>query len=399
MIEKFKISNFKNLKIGKEIELKKINILIGANGSGKSNFIDGIIFFKDLIEKGLQESIAKRKYEELLNKYSDVNSFDLSISLNTEAQYSTLKYKLSIFVKELKTFILEESIMYDKPLDKSKEQPFRFIHCHGKFSGKCSFPIKEKGKTKSRHIKVSNFDTVFRQYYDLTKYMVYTQKFFPTFSKVIDDIKEYVKKWRYFPMSDINLDELKKPLKITGNTNILYPNMSNIGDFLIKSRYTNKEFLQRLKDYFKTDIDFEIQPSGEYINIFPILNGKKFYMSSLSDGQIRLLILLSIFYLDENSKVVFIDEPELNLHPSWLRKLREDIYNSKKQIIISTHSSDLLDTFTEDFRNELVNIIVFENGKVELLKKSKALEKEIEKGYELGDLYRMGDPVIGGWGF
>ena len=68
MIEKFKISNFKNLIIEEELELKKINILIGANGGGKSNFIDGIILFKDLIERGLQETIAKRKYEELLNK-------------------------------------------------------------------------------------------------------------------------------------------------------------------------------------------------------------------------------------------------------------------------------------------------------------------------------------------
>ncbi|YAF96379.1 MAG: AAA family ATPase [Nodularia sp. CChRGM 3473] len=39
--------NYKNLSLDKVIELQKLNIFIGANGSGKSNFISCLKFLKD----------------------------------------------------------------------------------------------------------------------------------------------------------------------------------------------------------------------------------------------------------------------------------------------------------------------------------------------------------------
>jgi predicted ATPase len=391
MIEKFLIRNFKNLEIG-ELNFKKINILIGANGGGKSNFIDSIVLFKDLLKFGLQQTIAKRKFDEILNKYNDENKISFSISLNTEKKYSTLKYEADIFIYHMTTYFLKENLSYDKAA-KKREKPFNFIKCHDKYPGVGSFPIREQGKTKSKHIKIINTDTIFRQSESLTKNIAFATKIFPTFSKVIDDIKDYVSTWRYFSMSDINLEEFKKPLKITGKNNELNSSLNNFADFIIN----NIGILDRLKDYFQLDIRFDISSQGEYLQIFPIINDKKFLMSSLSDGQIRILLLLTILYLDKASKVVFLDEPELNLHTSWLLKLKKDIYNSNKQLFISTHSADLLDSFTEDFLEERANILIFENGKVKNLIKDKILLNEIERGFELGDLYRSGDPIIGGW--
>jgi len=197
-------------------------------------------------------------------------------------------------------------------------------------------------------------------------------------------------------MSEIDLNELKRPLKLTGKTNELNYNFNNFGDF-IKFIPLNHIFIDRINSYFKMNIWFESAIQGEYIQLFPILNDKKFLLSSLSDGQLRILLLLSILYLDENSKVIFLDEPELNLHTSWLLQLKKDIFCSNKQLFISTHSADLLDSFTQEFLDDKVNILVFENGKVKSLKKSKILLNEISKGFELGDLYRSGDPIIGGW--
>jgi len=391
MIEKFVVKNFKNLEIS-ELNFKKINILIGANGGGKSNFIDSIVLFKDLLKFGLQQTIAKRKFDEILNKYSDENKISISISLNTEKKYSTLKYEADIFIHQMTTYFLKENLSYDKATE-NREKPFNFIKCHDKFPNQGSFPLREYGKTKSKHIKIINTDTIFRQSESLTKNIIFATKIFPTFSKVIDDIKEYVSTWRYFSMSDINLDEFKKPLKITGKNDELNSLLNNFGDFVIN----NIDILDRLKDYFKSDIRFDILSQGEYLQIFPIINDKKFLMSSLSDGQIRILLLLAILYLDKASKVIFLDEPELNLHTSWLLKLKSDIYNSNKQLFISTHSADLLDSFTEDFLEEKVNILIFEKGKVKNLEKNEILLNEIKKGFELGDLYRSGDPIIGGW--
>ncbi|MFM6282767.1 MAG: AAA family ATPase, partial [Dolichospermum sp.] len=41
--------NYKNLSLSQAIELKNLNIFIGANGSGKSNFISTLKFLKDCL--------------------------------------------------------------------------------------------------------------------------------------------------------------------------------------------------------------------------------------------------------------------------------------------------------------------------------------------------------------
>ena len=69
----------------------------------------------------------------------------------------------------------------------------------------------------------------------------------------------------------------------------------------------------------------------------------------------------------------------------------------KTQVIITTHSPDLLDRFTDCLENVFcfssVNNTHF---KIKTLSKE-LLETQLNEGWELGDLYRVGDPNVGGW--
>ena len=58
-IQSIQIQNFKSIKNSGLVELKPINILIGANGVGKSNFISFFKFLNKLYEKELQLHIAQ----------------------------------------------------------------------------------------------------------------------------------------------------------------------------------------------------------------------------------------------------------------------------------------------------------------------------------------------------
>ena len=65
---------------------------------------------------------------------------------------------------------------------------------------------------------------------------------------------------------------------------------------------------------------------------------------------------------------------------------------------ISTHSPDFLDEFTEGFLSGEVGIFVFDSSRKMSIRKLDRLEMSPElKDWTLGDLYRVGDPVIGGW--
>ena len=51
MINKFSCHNFRNIQ-AEDLEFEKINILIGPNNSGKSNFIKALTFFSEMLRTG-----------------------------------------------------------------------------------------------------------------------------------------------------------------------------------------------------------------------------------------------------------------------------------------------------------------------------------------------------------
>lgn len=65
MIEYLKIEGFKSIKT-LEIELLPINILIGGNGSGKSNFISFFKLLNSIFSNQLQKYIIEEKADNIL---------------------------------------------------------------------------------------------------------------------------------------------------------------------------------------------------------------------------------------------------------------------------------------------------------------------------------------------
>ncbi|MFW5670134.1 MAG: AAA family ATPase, partial [Acetivibrio ethanolgignens] len=132
------------------------------------------------------------------------------------------------------------------------------------------------------------------------------------------------------------------------------------------------------------------------------INGFWFPLSEVSDGTIHLLLLLMMLNLPENSGIsmLAIDEPEMNLHPAWQKLLANEILRCKsfKQSFISTHSPDFLDELTTGFLEGEVAVFVFDPlSKTNIRKLDKEELKADLQEWILGDLYRVGDPMIGGW--
>ena len=110
------------------------------------------------------------------------------------------------------------------------------------------------------------------------------------------------------------------------------------------------------------------------INTFKI-EGNWLPFSNLSDGTKRLFYIISeVFENDENpnirptnvdryagqteiSRIILIEEPELGIHPHQFHKLMEflKIESERKQIIVTTHSPQALDSINQ---NELNRIII-----------------------------------------
>ncbi|HHJ50644.1 MAG TPA: hypothetical protein ENJ88_07055, partial [Phaeodactylibacter sp.] len=60
-IAKIIIENYKSIQKA-EIELNPVNVLIGANGAGKSNFISFFTLIKNILQQNLQYYVASQGY-------------------------------------------------------------------------------------------------------------------------------------------------------------------------------------------------------------------------------------------------------------------------------------------------------------------------------------------------
>jgi predicted ATPase len=112
----------------------------------------------------------------------------------------------------------------------------------------------------------------------------------------------------------------------------------------------------------------------------------------LSDGTLKLLCLIAMLKSPDPPPLICIDEPELGLHPDWIKLVAELLQSaaSRTQVVVTTHSPQLVSQVSPD------QIIVAdkENGETKLTRLSaEVLEKWLAE-FSLGDLWLAGH--IGG---
>ncbi|MDY4789056.1 MAG: AAA family ATPase [Bacteroidales bacterium] len=107
-------------------------------------------------------------------------------------------------------------------------------------------------------------------------------------------------------------------------------------------------------------------------NIFFNKNGKSISIDKLSTGE-KQIVFRGIFLLKNskilNDAVIFVDEPELSMHPKWQKnilKYYEDLFtesNSQKtQLFIATHSEHVVSYALKNKNSHLVIILNENNG-------------------------------------
>jgi len=113
--------------------------------------------------------------------------------------------------------------------------------------------------------------------------------------------------------------------------------------------------------------------------------------SDLSDGTLRFLFLLTVLSHPEPATLVAIDEPEAGLHPSMLPILAEyaSAATEKTQVVLTSHSPEFLDAFTE--LSPRVTLCHWEDGQTFLFAvDDDALGKWLSQ-YRLGRIFTRGD--------
>lgn len=363
MINRIQIEGYKSIK-DSNLELNPINVLIGSNGVGKSNFIS---FFK----------LINVIYEQRLEIYSLTEGAD-SLLYFGKKNTAEIKAYLEFDNKNAYSFSI-------KPTNDDK----LFIEAeHTGFNKSKGGRSAEFGSGWSWNWIAGNTkESVVRNF----------SNGIPSYVNI------YLRSFKIYHFHDTSQNApLRSACRINDNQQ-LRENGSNLPAFLyfLKERKPSDfEKIQRvirsIAPFFER---FDLKPdrlNPERISLEWIEKNQPdnyFDAGSFSDGTIRFIALATLLLQPNLPKTIIIDEPELGLHPFAINKLAGLIKkaSASSQIIISTQSVNLVDNFEPE---HIITVDRENNQSVfKRLENTENLTDWMNK-YTLGDLWSKN--VIGG---
>ncbi|MDB9315275.1 AAA family ATPase [Spirulina sp. CS-785/01] len=410
--------NYKNLT--DHIKFKNLNIFIGSNGSGKSNLINCLKFLKNACTtltdpvrevSGLQDAISQLGGSKILD-----NTVVSPAHISFEYEFLQLtqlpdNQPVKLFLKILIDKLSITSTLTEEHLscDKGQERPFFYYKFHENEVGKGLISIYDEIQQKTHFEKLDNIPNNIlgiNSIPDLLEDTYFTPKN-TTVYEVRREILDVIGNWQFYNANNMDLNQIRNAEPKMGRSDIYLSssgeNLSLVLDNLIQQSIDFEESInEAIKAILPNTRKIRTNRIGQYsLTIEWYFEGinEPFYLREMSDGTVRMLCWAVVLHSPKLPSLIVIDEPELGLHVAWMRVLATWIKKAslKTQVFVTTHSPDLLDHLTDC----LDNVICFSSqDKIHFSTHQlspELLQDKLEEGWELGDLYRVGDPDIGGW--
>lgn len=385
-IESLKITNLLSFGTNpKEIPLRKLNVIIGANGSGKSNFLEAIALLQSAprdLSKPVREAGGVKEWLWKPGGQSTVASVETIIS-GFQGRKMPLRHYLSFRNSGGYFDIVEERVENMGPLDGKQDPYIYYRYAQGRAL------LNMVGADAPRELRretVHPEQSVLSQRKDIDNYPEIT-----LLGEEYNNIKLY-REWsigRYTPPR-ISQDS-------AGRNSILEEDVTNLGlvlNRLRKNMDAKGKILKFLGDINSDIKDFDVEIESGKVQVFLQEQNVAIPATRLSDGTLRFIVLLAILCHPEPPSLVCIEEPELALHPDIIPTLGELLKDasSRMQLIVTTHSDILVDEFTDTPED----VIVCEKSDMQTHMRhleKKDLEHWLED-YRLGGIWLKGG--IGG---
>lgn len=335
-----------------EIPLRNLNVIIGANASGKSNLIEAIGLLRstpDDLGLIVRKGSRVRDWIWQGDEGGGIASVEV-VADRDDHKYiqQNIRYRFDFSDNNDRFSIVDEKIEYEWP-QAGKDMPF-FFYKYENGHPVINAKVQEdswRGRTLRRE-EVNPEKSILAQRYDPH---IYTE-----ISWLVDrfrNIRIY-RDWTFGPDSPP-----RNPQNLDMPSDYLLENMANLPGFLsklLRDRKTEDLLLELFSKSYDgiRGIGFDI--SRNYNEVYVKEGDRTVSPRRLSDGTLRMLCLLAILCDPDPPGLVCIDEPELGLHPDLINTLAIAIkYASERtQLILTTHSAGLVDAFTSSPEDVLV---------------------------------------------
>ncbi len=350
ILEKVQIKNFLSLR-NVTLPLKPLTVLVGPNASGKSNCLETLRFF-NWMQKG-----SPSKIKSIIGFFGlgDINRLTYQIDEKPEKPYSEFRLMFSVE---------DRLIHYKLVLDIKSDNPVI---------------IERLLINNALVIKVVNGNGIIFDESGTNPTVLNSNK--PVLAStefgnnpITSVITNFIKHWKFY---DFHPNSMKLSIDNYGIPKLDYfedldfvPNLRDFGTAISElfsswfesdpERFRNVN--ESLESSLKLRID-RCKINGKYRFCILEKNMRPVPLLSASEGTIRLVIYYVLLNLPDLPPLIAIEEPERSLHPGALKNIADVLkqLSERTQVIITTHSSHLLDAFNPDNISDSLGVLLLRN--------------------------------------
>ncbi|MDP5018794.1 AAA family ATPase [Anabaena sp. UHCC 0187] len=390
-IHKIKLQNFLSYgSEGEEIELQPLNVLIGANTSGKSNLIEALGILRatptDLPSPfrqggGVSEFLWKGKQENPVAQ--------IEVTLNYPHRFQNLHYNLSLTAINQRLELVDEFLQNEQAYEGQEDEYFYYRYQKGRPVLNIN-KIKDDGERFERKLRREDLipdQSVLSQRKDPDLY--------PELSYLSTEFSK-IGLYRHWQMG--RYSEPRNAQKTDLPQHPLLEDGSNLGLVLnnLQHQIGNRKIIENLKRFYELAEELSVRIYGGTVQIFIREEGltQPIPANRLSDGTLRYLFLMGLLLDPTPPPLICIEEPEIGLHPDILPTIAEMLIEASQrtQLIVTTHSDTLVSALSQ--YPESVIVCERDEAGSHLRRLEPDKLKDWLENYTLGDLWRMGE--IGG---
>jgi predicted ATPase len=358
------LKGFKSIK-AMDLQLHPLNVLIGSNGAGKSNFVSFFKMLNEMMAGRLQQYIGTSGRAQSILHFGPKVTSQVEAALEFEVENGIDTYSMRLFHAAGDTLIFaDESLSFHQT----------------------GYPEPQAlslgaGHQETRIIQEANKG-----------------------DRTAGVFRYLLNRCRVYHFHDTSPTARVRQYCYLGDNRWLMPGAGNLAAFLFRLRESNdgrvyKRIVSTIRMIAPFFDDFDLEPTGPN-NSEIILNWRDkdsdqvFGPHQLSDGTLRAACLIALLMQpeDELPALIVVDEPELGLHPYALTVVASLFKKASHhtQVLIGTQSGSFLDSFdAEDV------IVASRDGKESLFERpDPAVLATWLDEYSLGEVWEKN--VIGG---
>lgn len=318
-ILKLSITGFKSIRHLHDLQLSNLNVLIGANGVGKSNFVAYFRMLSELVEGRLQVWARKQGDADRVLSYGIKETSVLS----TSVRFGSNGYDIELVPTADGGFVFSSEMLF----------------FNGPYYG-ITRPNLGAGHTES-------------------KLKAESERGDP--QKIATFCYNAISGWKVFHFHDTSDTAGVKRQCVLHDNAYLRVDASNLAAFLYRLQSEAPDVYSQIRKTVRLAVpffdDFVLKPttlSTEEQQIRLLWKQRDsdyaLWPSQLSDGSIRFICLVTVLLQPSPPTTIIIDEPELGLHPYAITLLGALIRAAamRTQVIVSTQSVPLLNEFDID---------------------------------------------------